>query len=479
MKKPEIINVSNINKFLILVSALMLVLIVACTDISDPDVLTPSGRVADPRALSADDFTIFTSSSTAFDTPSNTVIGEFFNRFMEGDRLYEQPRVTSPAPIPGTGGLGPLYVGFSCTSCHNNAGRSKSTLFTHGGTGNGFSSQLVFLKSRNGQYFPSYGRVLHDQATGGVKPEGRINVTYTEEHFTFPDGEPYSLITPRYFITDWYAEEIPDEDLVLSVRTPLRHVGLGLMMAVDQDEILSIAANQYPEYGISGEVVWCYERGERMMGLSGHKAQHGDLTVELGFSSDMGVTNDRFPYEVGKNQPQDTHDFGIEISTEDMADVELYLHSLGVPARRDINDPVVKLGEEKFNEAKCNLCHVPTLHTSPEPIKLMDGTRLPYLANKTIHPYSDFLVHDMGPGLADNYDQYNASGSEWRTTPLWGIGLQQTVSGHTHFLHDGRARNFVEAIMWHKGGEADVSYQIFRKMKKSDRDAIVRFLKSL
>lgn len=463
-----------------LITILSMGLLVSCQKSPTEPILTSSGNIALQKELSADVLTIFSASSIAYDTPSNLVSGNFMDRFLEGDRIYDQSRVSNPTDAEGTGGLGPLYVGFSCTSCHEKAGRVKSTLFTHGGSGNGFSSQLVFIKTNNGQYYRDYGRVLHDQAIFGVKPEGKINVQYTEKSYTFPtkDKETYSLITPNYWLSDLYAEDISDESLAMSVRTPLRHVGLGLMMAVDRNELQDLAAISYPEYGISGEINYVVERGQVLIGLSGHKAQHADLTVELGFFSDMGVTNDRFPDEVGEGQPQHTEDFGIEISTEDMANVEFYLYNLGVPARRNVEDPTIVLGEKKFFEAKCNLCHTPTLHTGDDIVKLLDGTRLPHLSNRTIHPYTDYLIHDMGPELGDEFDQYNASGDEWRTAPLWGIGLQYIVNGHNHFMHDARARNFVEAIMWH-GGEGSVSREIFKNMEKTDRDALVAFLKSL
>lgn len=159
------------------------------------------------------------------------------------------------------------------------------------------------------------------------------------------------------------------------------------------------------------------------------------------------------------------------------------MQSLSVPARRNVNNEQVIKGEQNFYKAKCHLCHVTTLHTKPRGSVLLNGTRLPWLGSQTIHPYSDFLLHDMGSeimgvGLNDNYVSGLARGNEWRTTPLWGIGLQETVNGHTYFLHDGRARNYVEAIMWH-GGEGEASKNLFKKMSKEDRNALVAFLKSL
>ncbi|MFV0269099.1 MAG: di-heme oxidoredictase family protein [Draconibacterium sp.] len=461
--------------FLLILFSTML--FAGCEKIEYEDILTPGGRLAKPEELSAGTSTTFTFTSLAFDTPAEWVEGELMNRFLSGDALYDEPRVSDGNPV--NGGLGPVYAGYSCASCHNNAGRTISNLFTDGGTGPyGFSAFLTFMRTPHDQYHRNYGRVLHDQAIYGATPEGRMNVEYTEKHYEFPDGEKYSLITPRYYITNWYADSIAVEDLELSVRTPLRHVGLGLMLAVDKNEIMELASIDYPEYGISGEINWVEERNQRYLGLSGHKAQHADLTVELGFLSDMGVTSDRFPHEVAHGQPQVDDDYGIQISTEDMGDVDFYLHALGVPARRYVDNPVVKQGKEMFYRAKCNLCHTPTLHTQPEGVTLIDGTAMPWLGGQTIHPYTNYLVHDMGPELGDDFSQFNASGDEWRTAPLWGIGLQEVVNGHSHFLHDGRARNFVEAIMWH-GGEGDVSRELFKQMSKEDRDALIMFLRSL
>lgn len=460
-----------------LIFPVVVLLFTACQKNEDEDILTPGGRVAYPEELSAGSSTIFSSSSRSYDTPADWVTGDLLTLFYKGDALYDDPRVSDGNPV--NGGLGPVYVGYSCASCHNDAGRTQSTLFTTGGSGNyGFSSFLAFIRSRNDQNLRNYGRVLHDQAIYGYKQEGKLRVIYTETEYAFADGEVYSLITPHYEIYDWYADSIPPGQLEMSVRTPLRHVGLGMMMAVDRDEIRQLAAIQYPEYGISGEINWVTEKNVKYIGLSGHKAQHADLTVELGFSSDMGVTNDRFPYEVAEGQEQVTGEYDIQISTEDMAAVDFYLHALGVPARRATTNETVIAGEQLFYQAKCHLCHTPTLHTQQEGSSLLDGTRVPWLGKQVIHPYSDFLLHDMGPELGDDYSQFNASGDEWRTTPLWGIGLQEVVNGHSHFLHDGRARNYAEAIMWH-GGEGDVSRQIFKNMTKEERETLIMFLRSL
>ena len=468
-------------------TGLCLTAFTACDD--DEGMTILDVEVPDGYALSAGISTNFMRSSKAYDLESPWISGIYDFRFSQGDGLYDDVRT---ADNSSTGGSGPVCAGYSCGSCHRNAGRTKPTLWTEGGSGSyGFSSMLIYITRKSGAYFKDYGRVLHDQAIYGVKPEGKLKVKYDYETFQFPDGETYELCKPNYSVEEWYTNDISPDEAVVSVRIPLRHVGMGQMMSLDQTEIEALAArSNYPEYGISGRCNYIMERGKMMLGVSGNKAQHADLTVEMGFSSDMGVTNSRYPEEICEGQIQVNQGSmmglsydQLDITAAEMEDVDLYLHSLGVPARRDVNDPQVKLGEQKFYEAKCHLCHVTTLHTRPEGATLLNGTHLPWLGGQTIHPYSDYLLHDMGSeimgvGLNDNYQSGLAMGCEWRTTPLWGIGLQEIVSGHTYFLHDGRARNFVEAIMWH-GGEGEASKNLFKNMPKTDRDALVAFLKSL
>lgn len=496
-------NVRNI--YYIPMLLLLLLGLSACQEsdegIGEGDLTVPPGY-----ALSAGTATVFTSSSFAYDSEADWVKGELKRRFVRGDKLYDDAR-TSANGLGG--GLGPVYAGYSCGSCHRNAGRTKPALWTQTGTdpdgtpvygsgSYGFSSMLVYVTRKNGAFFPDYGRVIHDQSVYGVQAEGKLECRWHSGQFQFPDGTPYELVYPEYTLTDWYKptyrdsdEPIRPEDLFCTVRIPLRHVGMGQMMALDPVEIEALAArSNYPEYSISGRCNYVNERGQLRLGLSGNKAQHADLTVELGFSSDMGVTNSRYPEEVceGQSQMQEGSMMGLlydrlEVSTEEMENVDLYLHTLGVPARRNVNNRTVRRGEQMFYQAKCHLCHVTTLHTRPRGATLLNGTELPWLGGQTIHPYSDFLLHDMGSeimgvGLNDNYVSGLARGNEWRTTPLWGIGLQETVNGHTYFLHDGRARNYTEAIMWH-GGEAEASKNLFAAMSREDRSALIRFLKSL
>jgi CxxC motif-containing protein (DUF1111 family) len=440
-------------------------------------------------ALSAGTSTIFTTSSFAYDTDADWLSTDLKLRFNRGDKLYDNVRTSTN---DYGGGLGPVYAGYSCGSCHRNAGRTKPGIWSEGGSGSyGFSAMLVYITRKNGAFFQDYGRVLHDQSIYGVQAEGKLKASFRYEKGQFPDGEEYELCVPEYQIVEWYADSIRPEDLFCTVRIPLRHVGMGQMMAIDRDEIEQLAAkSNYPEYGISGRANYITERGVKQLGLSGNKAQHADLTVELGFSSDMGVTNSRYPEEICEGQLQMSQGSmmglsydQLDVTTEEMEDVDLYMHCLGVPARRRVNNETVKRGEQMFYKAKCHLCHVTTLHTRPRGATLLNGTELPWLGSQTIHPYSDYLLHDMGSeimgvGLNDNYVSGLARGNEWRTTPLWGIGLQEKVNGHTYFLHDGRARNLTEAILWH-GGEGEASKNLFKKMDKEDRDALITFLNSL
>lgn len=494
----------------------------ACEDESDPCAVFVETHASemDNFALSAGTSTVFKTSSKAFDIDAEWLSGIYASYFQNGNSLYDNV----------TDSYGPVYAGYSCASCHMNAGRTSPGVWNQVGTDpdgtpvygsgtNGMSAMLVYVARKNGVFFQDYGRVLHDQTIYGVTPEGKLQVRWKYEKFKFPDGDTYELARPEYTITEWYKKmwdnvkkdsvEIRPEDLFCTVRIPLRHVGMGQMMAVSRDEIEKLASLSYPEYGISGRVNYITEKGVTGVGLSGNKAQHLDLTVELGFSSDMGATNSRYPEEICQGQLQMkegsmmglTYD-KLDVSTEDMAKVDLYMHSLGVPARRlgskttkvtlthsdgreetMTEREAVEKGQKAFYNAKCHLCHVTTLHTRPRGAVLLDGTELPWLGSQTIHPYTDYLLHDMGSeimgvGLNDNYTSGMARGNEWRTTPLWGIGLQKKVNGHTYFLHDGRARNFIEAIMWH-GGEGEASKNLFKKMDKADRQALVKFLESL
>jgi CxxC motif-containing protein (DUF1111 family) len=161
-----------------------------------------------------------------------------------------------------------------------------------------------------------------------------------------------------------------------------------------------------------------------------------------------------------------------ELIDNDWEELEFWTQALAVPARRNVDDPQFKRGEQLFEQAQCAACHIPELKTADRVPKLKQ------LANQTFRAYTDLLLHDMGDGLADGRPDFKAGPRDWRTQPLWGVGLSSVASGSTAMLHDGRARNATEAILWH-GGEAAASRDAFKRMPKADREAMLKFLESI
>ncbi|MEO7995262.1 MAG: di-heme oxidoredictase family protein, partial [bacterium] len=292
---------------------------------------------------------------------------------------------------------------------------------------------------------------------------------------TFADGAGYALRKPVFTLVN-QALPFPAEAMT-SLRVGPGVLGLGLLEALNASTLENRAdPNDANGDGISGRVnhVWSTERSRLEVGRFGWKAGQPTLReqVAAAYRNDIGLTNSVFSSESSHGQPQaDGRDDDPELTDDILDSTTFYVQSLAVPARRRITDPGIMRGEEIFNTAQCAACHTPTQTTGVNP-------NIPEVSNQTIHAFTDLLLHDMGPGLADGRPEFEASGSEWRTPPLWGIGLQGPVVGHTFFLHDGRARNLTEAILWH-GGEAEASKETFRTMDAPDRAALLAFLNSL
>ena len=300
-----------------------------------------------------------------------------------------------------------------------------------------------------------------------------ILITYQTIEGKYADGTNYSLSKPVYTVQNPY---IPlPIDAMISPRIANPNFGLGLLEAIEEKTVLGLAdENDANNDGISGRANYCFDLAshKKMLGRFGWKASQPTIIQQASaaFHGDMGITSSIFKDEEVKGQPQDIPSHAIEISDEDLTNLKIYLETLAPPARRDVNDPTVIHGKQLFIQSGCSLCHIP---------KMTTGTAgIPENANQTIRPYTDLLLHDMGPDLSDGRPDYLASGSEWRTPPLWGIGLTKITNGHTNFLHDGRAANLTEAILWH-GGEGTQARDTFKKMNKTDRDALVKFLESL
>jgi len=332
---------------------------------------------------------------------------------------------------------------------------------------------------------PTYGTQIQDMSLPGYPAEARMKIDYEEFEIALSDGEVARLRRPAYSLTNLGYGPL-HEDAMLSPRVAPQMIGLGLLEAIPAADIL---ANADPDDtdgdGISGRpnVVWSGEFDTPMLGRFGLKA--GAPTVKAqsagAFAGDIGISNPLHPKPWGecteaqaaciKAPHGDGDERGFEIDAEGLDLVTFYSRNLAVPARRDVSDAQVLHGKEVFYTTGCTSCHVPAYVTH----RLEDR---PEQSFQLIWPYSDLLLHDMGEGLADNRPEARATGREWRSPPLWGIGLTKRVSGHTYFLHDGRARSLLEAILWH-GGEAEAAKEAVQTMPKADRDALIRFLESL
>lgn len=325
---------------------------------------------------------------------------------------------------------------------------------------------------------PDYGDQLQTFGVPRLLPaEGRVQVRWIERSVTFGDGEVLALRSPDIRIADPGFGALGN-DVMFSPRVAPALVGMGLLDAVPEATIRELAARE-PGDGIAGKpnIVWDVGAGKPAVGRFGLKANHPSLRQQVAAAliGDIGLSTTMFPEQncppVQKTCKEMMFAGTPEITVQRFAALEAYLRTLAVPARRDVADPQVLHGEQLFESARCAACHVPELRTGDYPSE-------PLLANQLIRPYTDLLLHDMGEALADHRPDYQASGSEWRTAALWGMGLSGTVNGNTALLHDGRARNAAEAILWH-GGEATVSREAFRAMPKADREALLRFLASL
>ncbi|MEO0447966.1 MAG: di-heme oxidoredictase family protein, partial [Verrucomicrobiota bacterium] len=314
-----------------------------------------------------------------------------------------------------------------------------------------------------------------------MEPEAEIDISFQTIQGTFADGSSYELLKPIYSLSPNLAHPPPASDATLGPRIANPVFGLGLLEAVPESTILALAdPDDHDGDGISGRPNWVWHpvSERKVLGRFGWKANQPDLLSQTSgaFVGDIGITTPIHSQEEltpaqRSLAPPDSSGGSPEITYPLLNRVVTYLQTLAPPARRDVHEEEVILGERLFHQAQCATCHVPKLTTGSFP-------DLPEVAHQIIQPYTDLLLHDMGNELADGRDDFEATGSEWRTPPLWGIGLTETVNGHTRFLHDGRARNLEEAILWH-GGEASTSAQHYREYSLSERKALLRFLDSL
>jgi len=421
-------------------------------------------------------------SKNSFSLPAPDLTNEVRRLFEVGDSFFTQNWVSAPASTEARDGLGPVFNAQACASCHLLDGRGLPPDPTGEETRLGL---LVRLSTPGADPItgaplpdPVYGGQLQDRSVLGVPAEGTLKVAYEYIVGVYGDGTEYQLRAPTYEIVDLAFGPL-SKDVRTSARLAQQVVGIGLLEAIPVASILAAADPEDADGdGISGRanMVWDARAGTLALGRFGWKANVATAEQQAAgaFHGDIGITSVLHPEEncttVQKDCSAAPHGGTPEITDSRLAFVVLYIRTLAVPAMRGHETAPVRSGAQLFADFGCAACHTPT-HTT--------GTvDLASLSNQTIHPYTDLLLHDMGPGLADNRDDFAATGSEWRTSPLWGLGLVDDVQGYRFLLHDGRARTFEEAILWH-GGEAEASREAFRMADAEDRAALVAFLEAL
>ncbi|WJV24347.1 MULTISPECIES: di-heme oxidoreductase family protein [Pseudomonas] len=452
----------------------------------------PRFTQAEPgEARSGGEATVRKSDQNAFSMPSANLSPTRRLDFSVGNSFFRSPWVIAPSTTTARDGLGPLFNTNGCQNCHIKDGRGHPPT----PDSDNAVSMLVRLSIPNEPAYakiieqlgivpePVYGGQFQDMAVPGVAPEGKVRVEYEPLTLRFKDGSEVELRKPKLQITQLgYGPMHPDTRFSARVAPPM--IGLGLLEAIPEAAILANAQAQAKAgNGIAGRPnrVWDDAQQKTVLGRFGWKAGQPNLNQQNvhAFSGDMGLTTSLRPFDdctdaqtACKQAPNGNGPDGEpEVSDNILRLVLFYSRNLGVPARRDVGSPQVLAGKNLFYQAGCQSCHTPRFTTAADAAE-------PELANQVIRPYSDLLLHDMGEGLADNRSEFQAGGRDWRTPPLWGIGLTQTVSGHTQFLHDGRARNLLEAVLWH-GGEARAAQQQVLSFNAEQRAALLAFLNSL
>ncbi|MDX1952214.1 MAG: di-heme oxidoredictase family protein [Verrucomicrobiota bacterium] len=423
--------------------------------------------------------TVFDASRNAFTFPARNMPPERKPAFFVGNSFFNENWVAAPASTVARDGLGPLFNARSCSACHFKDGRGRPPE-----PGEAMVSMLLRISTTNcPDNGPSgdvtYGLQIQPHALPRFQGEADLKIEYHEIDGSYADGEPYRLRKPVYQFEKLHYGPI-STNIQTSGRVAPALIGLGLLEAIPESVLQQLAdPDDRDGNGISGKlnIVLDVQSGRKTIGRFGWKAEQPSLRQQIAaaFLGDMGLTTPLFKtgeYTAAQSILSSAPDGGVpEVSEKIFNDMIYYCQTLAVPARRETKSSTILRGEALFRQASCTACHLPELVT---------GTlqEFPELSQQAIQPFTDLLLHDMGEGLADDRPVFQASGREWRTPPLWGIGLQKTVNGHEFFLHDGRARGLAEAILWH-GGEAAPSREAFRQMSKTDREALLEFLRSL
>ena len=432
----------------------------------------------------------------AFSHPSANMAFKRQRDFRVGNGIFRKIWVSAPSSTTSSDGLGPLFNARACQRCHLKDGRGRppaageraETMLMRLSIPPQTESDRAALQEHRQATIPepTYGGQLQNFSIQGIPAEGEMTIAYQETPITLADGEVVSLRAPTYGVAGLHYGPLHPETM-LSPRVAPPVIGMGLLEAIAEEDVLAGADPEDRDGdGISGRanIVWSDERDRPMLGRFGWKAGQPTISQQAAaaFRGDVGISTPLYPRPHGdctaaQGACQAAPHGGasarntVEASAALFDLLTFYTRNLGVPARRDISDPQVLEGKRLFYDANCIGCHTPKFVTRRDSIGEEQSFQL-------IWPYTDLLLHDMGEGLADSRPEGEADGREWRTPPLWGIGLTETVSGHTFFLHDGRARNLLEAILWH-GGEAEAAKERVVAMTREQRAALLAFLRSL
>lgn len=425
--------------------------------------------------------------SKAYQQPLPNLSATDKQAFYLGQSMFERLWVPAPSSTTASDGLGPLFNARSCHSCHVNSGRGHAP--TTNQLGSDVPSFFIRLGKSDqaqtdhviGDYM--YGRQFHPLSATNVKTEGDYRIHWQESIEIFDDGYQVTLRKPSL---EWLSLNYGDfqESTGFSMRVSPPLVGMGLLDLVPDSLILEHAdPDDQDQNGISGKPNWIERNGEKLLGRFGHKASVPSLKEQnqSAFNGDLGLSTELFPFPSGDCTVAQTdcmqapngnsqHLDDLEVSKEQMAVLDTYVALSMPPAMRNLDQAWFKDAKQIFDQLECGSCHTPKLTTG--------SSEFTALSHRDFYPFTDMLLHDLGPELANGFPVLNASTQEWRTAPLWGIGLSESVSGRNGFLHDGRARTIEEAILWH-GGEAEASKNAYKSLNAKQRALFVRFLESL
>ena len=413
--------------------------------------------------------------NNAFLRAASNLTPEHESLFYGGNSFFNDSWVEAPSSTAHRDGLGPLFNARGCSGCHFRDGRAAPPE-----SGSSPTTGLLFrISTPDGQPDATFGGQLQDQALPGLAAEVVVSIVQHAIEGELDDGTSYSLSAPEYRFDETDFGPLPAR-LDVSPRIAPQMVGLGLLEAVPLARLQELEdPNDSDRDGISGRIQWREDAGSGEL-LPGRFGWKGDApTIEhqvaAAFNGDLGITSRLFPDDDCTDAQPDclAEPNGGEPELEDhiLERVVLYSRAVAVPVRREWEGDEVLRGKWLFTDLGCASCHVPQHTTGAFPA-------LPEFEGQHIWPYTDLLLHDMGPDLADDRPLGEASGSEWRTPPLWSLGLIPEVNGHSRYLHDGRARSLEEAILWH-GGEAELAQHDYLGLDALDRSDLLRFLESL